>query len=44
MGEYALLLFVEYLKDEMESEEAQKTNKRVKLLAPMTQLGFCVTN
>ena len=41
--EYAVLLFVEYLKDGMELEEAQKTNKGIKLLAPVTELGFGVT-
>lgn len=36
-------LFVEYLKDGMELEEARKTDKGIKLLAPATQLGFCAT-
>lgn len=40
--EYAVLLFVEYLKNGMELE-AWETNKGIKLLAPVTQLGFGVT-
>ena len=41
--EYAVLLFVEYLKNGTELEEAWETNKGIKLLAPVTQLGFGVT-
>lgn len=40
MKEYAVLLFVEYLKDGMELEEAQKTDKGIKLLAPVTHWAF----
>lgn len=40
---YAVLIFVEYLKDGIELEEAQKTDKEIKLSAPMIQLGFRVT-
>lgn len=40
---YAVLVFVEYLKDGIELEEAQKTDREIKLLAPVIPLGFCVT-
>lgn len=40
---YAVLIFVEYLKDGIELKEAQKTDKEMKLLAPVIQLGFCVS-
>lgn len=43
VSECAVLLFVGCLKDGMKLEEAQKTDKEIKPLALVIQLGFCVT-
>lgn len=42
--EYAGLVFVEYLTDGMELEEPQKTDKGIKLLAPVTHWAFVWLN